>query len=544
MDTKNDYYSVFNDILGPVMIGPSSSHTAAPARIGNLVGQLIEYNPKKVFIEFETNKSFDGNYIGLKSDKAFIAGIVGWTPDDPMLPVALIEGEKRNIEISFKINDFKSEDYFTQKNSTIKKHSKKLNEEIIKINLTSVSNEKYIVLAKSMGGGMVEIVEINGLPVSIIGNHYEQLLLLNNVNEKDIAEIYIKIKNLIPDFQFIDHSIYRERGVINIKTNFEVDLSILSNFKKIKKVVKVFQIKPILPILFNKNCIIPFRTASDMYLFSKNKGIELWEAVLIYESTISGWKAQKILNNIKKLIAIMKGAIKNGLNREEELGYKSTEAKKIYNEYMRGKFLSTGILDKATLSALAIMEVNSTSSGPIIAAPTAGSCGILPSVILSIGEKKEISEDRLEKALLIAAGIGLAIAEQATFAGDVGGCQVECGAASSMAAGAAAYLADGNSEQILSAASIALQNMLGLICDPVGGQVIIPCINRNIMAVSNSISSANIAISGYNPVIPLDEVIQVMYRVGKLLPPELKGTCLGGLRGAPTAKKLNTPPRR
>jgi len=538
---ESKYYSIFNDILGPVMIGPSSSHTAAPVRIGNLAGQLIEYSSKKVTIEFESNKSFGGNYIGLKSDKGFIAGILGWTTDDPMLPFSLIEGEKRNIEISFKINDFKNEDYFIQKYSTIKEHRKKLNEEVVKINLTSVSNEKYVVLGKSIGGGMVEIIEINNLPVSITGNHYEQLLLLNNVNEKGIAEIYIKIKSIIPGYQFIDYSIYRGRGIINIKTNFEVDLDVLSNFKKIKNVIKVFQIKPILPVLFNKNCKVPFRIANDMHLFSKNKGIELWEAVLTYESTISGWNSKKILNNIKKLLAIMKEAIKNGLNREEEkLGYKSTETKKIYNNYIHGKFLSTGILDKATLYALATMEVNSTSSGPIIAAPTAGACGILPSVILSTGEENEISEDRLEKALLVAAGIGLALAEQASFAGDIAGCQAECGSASSMAAGAVAYLADGNSEQILSAASIALQNLLGLICDQVGGQVITPCINRNIMAVSNSISSANIAISGYNPVIPLDEVIQVMYRVGKLLPPELKGTCLEGLRGAPTAKKLTT----
>ena len=418
-----------------------------------------------------------------------------------------------------------------------------MNEEILKINLTSTNNEKYTILGKSIGGGMVEIVEINDLPVSIDGNHYEQLILLNNVKEKDIAEIYIKIKSIIPDYRFIDHSTCRERGIINIKTNFEVGLDVLSNFKKIKNVTKVFQIKPILPVLFNKNCKVPFRKANDMYLFSKNKNIELWEAVLTYESTISEWNSKKILNNIKKLLAIMKEAIQNGLNREEELGYKSTEAKKIYNKYMQGKFLSTGILDKATLYALATMEVNSTSSGPIVAAPTAGACGILPSVILSIGEKNEISEDKLEKALLVAAGIGLAIAEQASFAGDVAGCQAECGSASSMAAGAAAYLADGNTEQILSAASIALQNMLGLICDPVCGQVIIPCINRNVIAVSNSICSANISITGYNPLVPLDEVIQAMYRVGKLLPQELKGIGFEGLRGTATAKKLNTQPQ-
>jgi len=540
MIDKNKIYSIFNDILGPIMLGPSSSHTAAPVRIGNLAGQLIENKPKKILIEFESNKSFAENYIGLKSDKGFIAGILGRTTDDPMIPLSLTEAKKRNIEVNFKVNNFKNEDYFVQKHSTIKKHSEKLKEEVIKINLTSLDNEKYIVLGKSIGGGIVEIVEINGLPISITGNHYEQILLLNNVNEKDMVKICIKIKKLIPDCQFIDHSTCREIGIINIKTNFEVNPDVLSNFKKIKKVAKVFQIKPILPVLFNGNCKVPFRTANDMYLFSKNKGIELWEAVLTYESIISGWKPKKILNNLKTLLAIMKEAIQNGLNREEELGYKSTEAKKIYNKYTQGKFLSTGILDKATIYALATMEVNSTSSGSIIAAPTAGACGILPSVILSIGEKNEISEDKLEKALLIAAGIGLAIAEQASFAGDVAGCQAECGSASSMAAGAAAYLADGNTEQILSAASIALQNMLGLICDPVCGQVIIPCINRNVIAVSNSICSANISISGYNPLIPLDEVIQAMYRVGKLLPPELKGTCMEGLRGTATAKKLNT----
>jgi L-serine dehydratase len=523
------------------MIGPSSSHIAASARIGYLVGQSVEYNPKKVFIEFEKGKSYAANYIGLKSNKAFIAGIIGWKPDDPRLPLSIIEAKKRKIEIDFIIRDIKKNTYSIQNKTTIKEHRKKYREETIKIVLISKHDEKYTILAKSLGGGMIEIIEINDLPVLIFGNSYEGLILLEDESENDVIEICKQIESTIQDILAIDYSICKRRSHINIKTNYLVDYNTFQLDKKLKKNTKIFQIKPILPVLNNKKCNILFRTAREMNSFSKNNNVEFWEAGLMYESAVSGWTAKEILKYLEKIITIMKNAIKSGLNSdEEELGYKKTEAKKIYNAYKNGKFLYTGILDKAIIYALAIMETNSTSSLPIVATPTAGACGILPAVILSIGENDSISNDRLIKALLVSGGIGLAIANQATFAGDVGGCQAECGSASSMAAAAASDLASGNSEQILSAASIALQNVLGLICDPVDSQVIIPCINRNFMAVSNAITSANVANSGYNSIIPLDEVIQAMYMVGTLLAPELKGTGLGGLRATVTAQKISS----
>lgn len=453
-----------------------------------------------MFIEFEKGKSYAANYIGLKSNKAFIAGIIGWKPDDPRLPLSIIEAKKRKIEIDFRVRDIKKNTYSIQNKTTIKEHRKKYREEIIKIVLISKHDEKYTILAKSLGGGMIEIIEINDLPVSIFGNSYEGLILLEDESENDVIEICKQIESTIQDILAIDYSICKRRSHINIKTNYLVDYNTFQLDKKLKKNTKIFQIKPILPVLNNKKCNILFRTAREMNSFSKNNNVEFWEAGLMYESAVSGWTAKEILKYLEKIITIMKNAIKSGLNSdEEELGYKKTEAKKIYNAYKNGKFLYTGILDKAIIYALAIMETNSTSSLPIVATPTAGACGILPAVILSIGENDSISNDRLIKVLLVSGGIGLAIANQATFAGDVGGCQAECGSASSMAA-AASDLASGNSEQILSAASIALQNVLGLICDPVDSQVIIPCINRNFMAVSNAITSANVANSGYNSI--------------------------------------------
>lgn len=174
----------------------------------------------------------------------------------------------------------------------------------------------------------------------------------------------------------------------------------------------------------------------------------------------------------------------------------------------------------------------------IVAAPTAGSCGVIPAVLLTYDEQKNVSEDRLVEALFVAAGIGEVIAASASIAGAEGGCQAEIGSASAMAAGAIAYLEGGTNEDVTNACALAMKNMLGLTCDPVAGLVEVPCIKRNVSGAVNAVVSSQMALAGIRSAIMPDEVIDSMRRIGKLLPTCLKETGQEGLAVTPTAQQV------
>lgn len=175
--------------------------------------------------------------------------------------------------------------------------------------------------------------------------------------------------------------------------------------------------------------------------------------------------------------------------------------------------------------------------GVVVAAPTAGSCGCLPGTLLGAGFALGKSKEEITRAMLAAGLVGIFIAEGATFAAEVGGCQVECGAGSGMAAAGLVQLMGGSAERCADAASMALQNITGLACDPVANRVEVPCLGKNVMGGSNAVASANMALAGYDKVIPLDETIAAMYDVGLKLPLELRCT-FGGLGKSPTALRL------
>ena len=196
-----------------------------------------------------------------------------------------------------------------------------------------------------------------------------------------------------------------------------------------------------------------------------------------------------------------------------------------------GDFL-TEVMEKAVKMA----ESNACMKR-IVAAPTAGSCGVIPAVLLTYEKQKETGEERMTEALFVAAGIGEVIAASASISGAEGGCQAEIGSASAMAAGAVTYLEGGNTEEILHAAALALKNMLGLTCDPVAGLVEVPCIKRNVSGAVNAVVSSQMALAGIRSVIPPDEVIDSMRRIGKLLPGCLRETSQDGLATTPTEQK-------
>lgn len=209
------------------------------------------------------------------------------------------------------------------------------------------------------------------------------------------------------------------------------------------------------------------------------------------------------------------------------------DGERINQALREGKVLSGPFIGEVIAKALKMGESNACMK-KIVAAPTAGSCGVIPAVLLTYEEQKHVPVDKMVEAMYVASGIGEVIASRAFLAGAAGGCQAEVGAASAMAAGALAHLNGGDSESIAHAAAMALKNLLGLVCDTVGGLVEVPCIKRNVVGAVNAIACADMAVAGVRSKIPPDEVIDAMREIGEALPRSLRETGEGGLAATPT----------
>jgi len=513
--------SIFNDVIGPVMRGPSSSHTAASQRIGKLAVQLLHGNLKKAIIEFDPKGSLATTYRGHGSDIGLAGGFLGWDLIDSRLVHSLDMATKQGIDISFKVTDFKA-----------------LHPNTYKMTLFSDKKEEVQLFALSTGGGMIEIKKIEGIPVSISGDYYETLIFFRDTNEKEIKNIINEIKRLIPNIDYCDYSIKNKKAIIDVKMHNIPGPSIILKLKGLNKITSIKQLNPILPVLSWKNCKIPFTSSYEMLKKYKDKDLRLWELAVLYESERGNLSKDEVFSKMKEIVLIMKGSILNGLKgtsfKNRILGPQAWMIKRSESE---GKLIPGEILNTVTAWTMSMMEVKS-SMGVIVAAPTAGSCGTLPGTILGIADEMGLDDDESTKAMLAAGIIGIFIAEHATFAAEIGGCQAECGAASGMAAAGVVQLAGGAVEQGINAASIALQNIMGIICDPVANRVEVPCLGKNVMGATNAISSANMVLAGVDPVIPLDEVIESMYKTGKMLPSELRCTGYGGLSITKTAKRI------
>ena len=247
----------------------------------------------------------------------------------------------------------------------------------------------------------------------------------------------------------------------------------------------------------------------------------------------------EVFAQMRDTYAVMAACIGPGC--EEDLrsasGLSGGDAFKMRRAVESGKNLTGGVLGGALYRALAVSELNA-AMGRVVAAPTAGSCGILPAAVLTMQQEKGCSERDCVMALFTASAVGMVITANASVAGAQGGCQAECGSAAAMAAAAIVELAGGSPRQAAHAVAIALKNILGLVCDPVAGLVEIPCIKRNASGVAGAFVAAELALAGIESAIPADEVIVAMKKVGDAMSPALKETAEGGLAATPTARRL------
>lgn len=265
-------------------------------------------------------------------------------------------------------------------------------------------------------------------------------------------------------------------------------------------------------------------------------GRALPQVVLETESAESGRSQEEIVQRIRRTLTVMRGAIDEGLKGEARSasGMTGGRAKSLWDNGPR----ILGPRVTATLArAISTLEVNA-AMGLIVAAPTAGAAGVLPAILISVGEFMELEEDRLVGGMLVAGGVGGVIAHRASLSGAEGGCQAETGSAAAMGAAAVTWMAGGTNDQVSTAVALALQGMLGLICDPIGGLVEIPCIYRNASAAMQAIAASEMALAGLDFPVAADEVIDVMDEVGRKMPVAYRETAMGGLAATAAARRL------
>ena len=279
-----------------------------------------------------------------------------------------------------------------------------------------------------------------------------------------------------------------------------------------------------------------FTNGKQLLEICSEKHIPISRAMFLRETDYLEQDPVEVTRKMEHAYDIMKQAIHRALTEDliSTGGMIGGESKQMNTLRKAGKNICGPLVSKAIAYAVGVLEVNA-SMGLIVAAPTAGSSGVIPGVLCAAQEEYNMEDAAIIQALYTAAAIGYLITRNATTAGAEGGCQAEVGSASAMAAAAMTQLMGGAPAQCLDAASFALINILGLVCDPVGGLVEIPCQNRNAMGASNALISAEIALSGIKSVVPIDEAIEVMYRVGRSLPVTLRETSQGGTAMAPSA---------
>lgn len=493
--------SIFNDVIGPVMRGPSSSHCAAALRIGRLARDLMDGEITEVLVEFDISGSLPTTHESQGSDMGLFGGLLGWDADDERLPdsaQALADaGIKMCIE-TINAGDAHPNTYrLTLKNK----------------------REQHSLIAVSTGGGMMEVLSIDGVPMHMDGGYHETLIWLPDGFSGHLEADEVIIHPM-------------EKGVI-----VQVEAAGFVSTEGLKA-TSVKRLSPVLPVPSRKDVRVPFTSCAEMLTHDAGKHTPLWQLAIEYERARGSFTEKEVISKMVDIVRILRKSITQGIAgtsyEDRVLGDQSGRFQEMLSA---GLLLDGGALNRMVLYVTALMEVKS-SMGVIVAAPTAGACAALPGAVIGMAESMNREEEDMAKAMLAAGLIGVFIATRWTFAAEVGGCQAEGGAASSMAAAALVTLAGGTRDQAIAASSMAFQSMLGLICDPIANRVEAPCLGKNVMAASNALSCANMALAGFDPLIPLDEVIDAAKAVAERMPREHRCTSLGGLAVTPTSLEI------
>ncbi len=488
--------SIF-EIIGPVMVGPSSSHTAGMARIGMMAHRIAGFVPAHV--RMLLSPGMRQTYRGHRSDVAILGGILGKKEDAADLADSRNQAQERGMKTEIAFLD----DGLFPPNT-------------VRLDMTSSEGDEISVTGISIGGGSMTICEVDGHALRLNPDCFHLLLWgdVRGISFPGDAEL-----TLSPDFAAATF-------VRRPEEDFLAALRENQNLRRFRLV------EPVLSYGATVSEKRKFSECTEAIEICRKEGIPLARLAILYEMDRSGLSEEEIRTLMAKQLEVMRGSVRRGTEEKNRMLYGLTggeDGKRLLGAVRSGTTISGGIVPEAVAKALGVMEHNA-SMGCIVAAPTAGSAGIIPGCMLTIQEHHGISDERILDALFVSAIAGVIMAHRdVSFSGSVGGCQGEVGVPSAIAAAGIASLFTDDPAVIFEAMAICMKNLLGLVCDPIAGPIEVPCIKRNAVGVANAFISADMACAGITSYIPPDQVIDALIDIQHRLPAELRCTVTGGL---------------
>jgi len=491
------------------MRGPSSSHTAGAYRIGLLIRDLLGGDPTTVRVTFDPEGSMAPTWKPLGVDLAFTSGIMGWSMLDEGYFTSVDRAGEAGAAVTFEIAPLKETDHPNG----------------MRIEAAAEGGRQLLVVAEAVGGGGIRIIGLDGWPVNLDGTSHVVLAEVGP-QEETVAV------GFLPDAKRIEH----EGSVLLTTSSADTpDSASISGLRGLTGVARVWTAAP---VFFVRRGPTLFESAEEMVDLAAKRGLSLGATALAYESELLGLTESEAEDEMLRRFEVMEKSVAAGLDHEQsDMLLIQPSAADVLAAESRGGVAIGGIHTRAAARALAVMH-HCNSRGVICAAPTGGSAGTLPGVVLSLVEELRLDPRRTALTLFAASAVGLVVARRATFAAEIAGCQVEIGVSGAMAAAAVVEAAGGSPRQAVDAAAISLQNTMGSPCDPVAGACEIPCHTRNAVAASSAFTCADLILGGYGNPIPLDESIDASYAVGRALPAELRCTAKGGCAVTPSALSM------
>ena len=514
------FISIFNDVLGPVMRGPSSSHTAGGYRIARLVREFLGEEPASVRCTFDPAGSYAPTYKALAVDLAMATGFLGRPLEDERFTQSLLEARRLGLDIRFDIAPLEKADH----------------PNTIKIEAAGGRHPSVVVWAKSVGGGIIEITHVQDWPVSVTGKSYEYLFEMDSAAQPALEKFIAGQRTFIRNRADAARD---SRVLIHLQTSDEIPEDRLEAVLADIGPHRLYRSRP---LFFVQRGEALFLSGREMLAIAEENEASLGEIGLRSETRLLGLSREEALQEMIRLFGIMKNSVEQGMiDAHSRMLLLPPFAGGVFEAEKRGRLAVGGIPTRAAARAMATMHMCN-SQGIVCAAPTGGSAGVLPGVITTLAEERDLGPERIALALFAASAIGLIVARRCGFAAETGGCQVEIGVACAMAAAAVVEIAGGSARHACDAAAIAMQNAMGSVCDPVHGACEIPCHTRNGVAASSAMVCADLILGGTPNPIPLDETLDAVAEVGRIMPIELRCTARGGIAVAPSALAMK--PRR
>ncbi len=512
--------SIFNDVIGPVMRGPSSSHCAAALRIGRLARDLAGGLPETVLVEFDRAGSLPTTHTSQGSDMGLFGGLLGWEASDARLTDAATALEHAGCRVSFATVDVGDPHPNTYR-----------------LSLTR-GDASHTLRAISTGGGMIEVLAIDDHAVSIFGDFSETLVWCSDASAVEPLQAALQDEATACCIEAMEVHAGPSGVLVQLRSREPFPESLLQRLQACPHVAQVRVLAAVLPVLSGGNTQAAFTSAAELLAVDAGRHLPLWQHAIAYECGRGGLREAEVLSRMQEIVRILEASIAEGIRGTSyDDRVLPAQAPSFREALESGRLLGDETLNRIVLATTALMDVKS-SMGVIVAAPTAGACAALPAAVITVADLKGLDDEAKARAMLAAGLVGIFITSAWSFAAEVGGCQAEGGSAAAMAAAALVTLADGTLPQALAAASMALQSMLGLICDPVANRVEVPCLGKNVMAATNALACANMALAGFQEVIPFDEVVAAARAVSEQMPRELRCTALGGLAITPTSQAI------